>query len=61
MKESKMTKVNESWEEQQVRCASEKERRKRQAELDELALLTYMAGNMGSALRMEAAAMAAHG
>jgi hypothetical protein len=49
-----MTQI-ETWE---MKQAKEKARRKKQAEQDELMIMAYMSGNMGSVYMMEAAAQA---
>ena len=51
--------ANLTYEEQQAKAKREKEKRKRHAELDEVMLIGFMAGNMGSVYTMDAAAQAA--
>jgi hypothetical protein len=51
--------ANLTYEEQQAKVKREKEKRKRQAELDEAMLIGFMAGNIGSVYTMDAAAQAA--
>jgi hypothetical protein len=51
--------ANLTYEEQQAKAKREKEKSKRQAELDEAMLIGFMAGNIGSVYTMDAAAQAA--